>query len=139
MKQVHIGVGRLKLEVQNYRNKNKEETNKFIGDSYYYQVGNSPPPTKEKDPSFKPKESARTTPNHESAARTTPSLVSPEKNLYLRTQENTKHSTAGVFSQHDKYDNHYRSYKKITTVKSIRNINEELNKKEEKTEATSST
>lgn len=52
---VKIGTGQMKLTVQNFKNKNKELTNKFIGDSYYYQVGNSSPPTTEKDPAFSPK------------------------------------------------------------------------------------
>ncbi len=46
----------LKFQVQNFKNLNKEETNSFIGRSYYYPVGkNSPPAVAEKDPSFKPK------------------------------------------------------------------------------------
>jgi len=40
--------------VQNYTNKNKEETNGFISRSYYYPVGNSPPSVAEKDTSLEP-------------------------------------------------------------------------------------
>ena len=43
------------IKVQNFTNKNREETNGFIGRSYYYQVGNSTPAVKEKDETYKPK------------------------------------------------------------------------------------
>jgi len=53
-KPVVAEVRSVKLGVQNFTNKNKEETNGFIARSYYYPVGNSPPSVKEKNFDFKP-------------------------------------------------------------------------------------
>ena len=37
----HLGLVKVEKNVQNFVNKNKENTNKFIGDSYYYKVNKS--------------------------------------------------------------------------------------------------
>ena len=48
--------GNVKIGIQNFTNKNKEETNGFIGRSYYYPVGNnSAPAVQEKSQEFQPK------------------------------------------------------------------------------------
>lgn len=54
-KPVKMGVGKMKFEVQNYRNWMKEGTNDLIGDSYYYQVGNSHPVKPVNNGHFEPK------------------------------------------------------------------------------------
>jgi len=54
LKPVVAEVRSVKLGVQNFKNKNKEETNGFIARSYYYPVGNSPQSVKEKNFDFKP-------------------------------------------------------------------------------------
>ena len=63
LKPIHLGTGKMHFEVQNFRNKNKEETNTFIGNSYYYQVGKSAAVKQEKETAFQPKQRVNTKSN----------------------------------------------------------------------------
>lgn len=92
---IHVGVGKMHLTVQNFKNKNKENTNKFIGDSYYYQVGKSPPAPKQIDNSFIPIEHTPYIKPEPKGRVTDASLEKQNFNVKIVTKEHIEDKTDG--------------------------------------------